>query len=179
MNISKEKIVLGKFGKIYGIKGWIRLFSYTQNKRNLFSYKKLFIISNMKDICFIKFNQYIKKKKYFVVKINNINRTKEVINFVNHKIYILKYELIKYKNKQEYYWNDIIGCYVLNINKIYLGKIINIIETKIYDIIIIKSNKLHVKNKKILIPFIEPNIIKSIDLINHIIKVNWNLQFYK
>ncbi|QJC37085.1 16S rRNA processing protein RimM [Enterobacteriaceae endosymbiont of Donacia vulgaris] len=175
MNILKEKITLGKFGKIYGIKGWIRLFSYTQNKKNIFFYKKLFILNNIKNIFFIKVNQYIKKKKFFIVQINNINSPNEISNFIHHKIYIFKHELVKYKNKQEYYWNDIIGCHVLNINKIYFGKIINIIETKIYDIIIIKSNNLYMKNKKILIPFIKPNIIKSIDLINRIIKVNWNL----
>ncbi|QJC34275.1 16S rRNA processing protein RimM [Enterobacteriaceae endosymbiont of Donacia cinerea] len=175
MNILKEKITLGKFGKTYGIKGWIKLFSYTQNKKNIFLYKKLFIQKNIKNIFFIKFNQYIKKKKYFIVQINNFYKTEEIINFINHKIYIFKYQLVKYKDKQEYYWNDIIGCHILNINKVYLGKVINIIETKIYDIIIIKSNNLYKKNKKILIPFIEPNIIKNIDLINHIIKVNWSL----
>ncbi|QJC35866.1 ribosome maturation factor RimM [Enterobacteriaceae endosymbiont of Donacia sparganii] len=174
MNILKEKIILGKFGKIYGIKGWIRLFSYTQNKNNIFLYKKLFILNNIRNIVFIKFNQFKVKKNYFIVKINNLNKNEDTIKFINHQIYIFKYELIKYKNKKEYYWIDIIGCHILNKHKIYLGKVINIIETKIYDILIIKSNNLF-KKKIIFIPFIEPNIIRKIDLIHNIIKVNWNL----
>ncbi|QJC38306.1 16S rRNA processing protein RimM [Enterobacteriaceae endosymbiont of Donacia marginata] len=172
MNLLNKKIILGKFGKIYGIKGWIRLFSYTEDKKNIFLYKKLFIINHMKDIFFIKFNKYKNKKKYFIVQINNLYKNQDTIKFINHKIYIFKNELIKYKKKKEYYWHDIIGCYILN-NKIYLGKVINIVTTKLYDILIIQPNNLYIK-KKILIPFIEPHIIKNIDLINNIIKVNWN-----
>lgn len=174
MNILNKKIILGKFGKIYGIKGWIRLFSYTENKKSIFLYKKLFIINNIKDIFFLKFNKYKNKKKYFIVQINNFNKNEDTIKFINHEIYIFKNELTKYKKEKEYYWNDIIGCSILNNSNIFIGKVINIITTKLYDIIIIKPNNLYIK-KKILIPFIEPNIIKNIDLINNIIKVHWDL----
>ncbi|QJC38727.1 16S rRNA processing protein RimM [Enterobacteriaceae endosymbiont of Donacia fulgens] len=173
MNILNKKIILGKFGKIYGIKGLIRLFSYTEKKKSIFLYKKLFIINNIKDIFFIKFNKYKDKKKYFIVKINNVNKNEDTIKFINHEIYIFKNELIKYKKEKEYYWDEIIGCYILNNNNINIGKVINIITIKLYDILIIQPNNLYMK-KKILIPFIEPNIIKNIDLINKIIKVNWD-----
>ncbi|QJC37495.1 16S rRNA processing protein RimM [Enterobacteriaceae endosymbiont of Donacia thalassina] len=174
MNILNKKIILGKFGKLYGIKGWIRLFSYTQNKKSIFLYKNLFILDDIKNITFIKFNQYKNKKNFFIVQINNLNKNENTVKFINNKIYIFKDELIKYKHKKEYYWNDIIGCYILNNNKIYLGKIINIMATKMYDILIIQPNDLKTK-KKILIPFIEPNIIKNINLVKNIIKVNWNI----
>ncbi|QJC37904.1 16S rRNA processing protein RimM [Enterobacteriaceae endosymbiont of Donacia bicoloricornis] len=174
MNNLNKKIILGKFGKVYGVKGWIRLFSYTENKKSIFLYKKLFIINDINNVFFINFNKYKNKKKYFIVQINNVFKNKDSNKFVNHHIYIFKNELIKYKKKKEYYWNDIIGCYILNNNKIYLGRVTNIVTTKLYDILIIQSNNLYIK-KKIFIPFIEPNIIRDVDLINNIIKVNWSL----
>ncbi|QJC32645.1 ribosome maturation factor RimM [Enterobacteriaceae endosymbiont of Donacia dentata] len=172
----KKKIILGQFGKIYGIKGWIKLFSYTEKKINIFFYKNLFVLNNEKNIFFIKFNKYICRKNYYIVQINHLSDNKDVINFINHKIYIFKYNLIKYKNKNEYFWNDIIGCKVFNIKKIYYGVIINIIEIKIHDVIVIKSNYLNINRKKnILIPFIKNKIIKNIDLINNFIEVDWYL----
>ncbi|QJC33045.1 ribosome maturation factor RimM [Enterobacteriaceae endosymbiont of Donacia semicuprea] len=171
----KKKIILGKFGKVYGIKGWIRLFSYTQNKVDIFFYKNLFILDNKKKIFFLKFNKYIFKKKSYIVQINHFYKNEDIISFVNYKIYIFKSNLIKYRNKNEYYWNDIIGCRVINIKKIYLGIVSHIMETKIHDIIIIKSNSRDMNKKNILIPFIENKIIKKIDLINNYIITDWYL----
>ncbi|QJC33457.1 ribosome maturation factor RimM [Enterobacteriaceae endosymbiont of Donacia clavipes] len=171
----KKKIILGKFGKVYGIKGWIRLFSYTQNKIDIFFYKNLFILDNKKKILFLNFNKYILKKKSYIVQVNHFCKNEDTISFVNHKIYIFKYNLIKYKNKDEYYWNDIIGCKVINIKKIYIGIVNNIMETKIHDIIIIKSNLININKNNILIPFIENKIIKKIDLINNYIIIDWYL----
>ncbi|QJC34679.1 16S rRNA processing protein RimM [Enterobacteriaceae endosymbiont of Donacia crassipes] len=174
MTILKKKIILGQFSQTYGIKGWIKLYSYTQNKKNIFLYKKIFIINNIKDICFIKFYKYKVYKKNYIVKFKNLNNINDVSNLKNKKIFIFKNELRKYKNIKEYYWYEIIGCYVFN-KYFFLGKIINLISLKTHDVLIIKSNLLKINKKKILIPFIEPNIITKIDLINKFIKVNWDI----
>ncbi|QJC36266.1 16S rRNA processing protein RimM [Enterobacteriaceae endosymbiont of Donacia cincticornis] len=174
MNIFKKKIILGKFGKTYGIKGWIKLYSYTQKKRNIFLYKKIFILNNINVIYFIKFFKYKVYKKNYIVQLKNLSSINTIINLINQKIYIFKNELKKYKNIKEYYWYEIIGCYVFN-KYFLLGKVVDLIKLKIHDVIIIQPNLFKINKKEILIPFIEPNIIKKIDLTNKIIKVNWDV----
>ncbi|QJC29698.1 16S rRNA processing protein RimM [Enterobacteriaceae endosymbiont of Plateumaris pusilla] len=181
MNIIK-KIVLGKFGSVHGIKGYIKLYSYTSNKKNIFFYKNLFIMNNKSKIVPIIFTNWIFNNNYYIVKINNFNNRNEVIKLVNYKIYIFYHYLTKYKKIGEYYWNDIIGCKIININNSNnLGIVKNIISTGANDVLIIKSDIL-IKNKKNiklkLIPFIENQVIKNIDLTNHIIQVNWNFNIY-
>ncbi|QJC31826.1 16S rRNA processing protein RimM [Enterobacteriaceae endosymbiont of Donacia tomentosa] len=177
MHITKKKIILGKFGRVHGIHGWIKLFSFTKRKGDIFNYKNLFILKNQKNSFLIKFSNYIIKKNNYIVKINNINNRNKITEFVNCKIYILEAELILYKKPKEYYWYEIIGCKVININKVYLGYIIQIIETGANDVIVVKYQNLNKKiiNKKILIPFIFKQVIKNIDLINKVIKVSWEL----
>ncbi|QJC33863.1 16S rRNA processing protein RimM [Enterobacteriaceae endosymbiont of Donacia provostii] len=170
----KKKILLGQFGKFFGIKGWIKLYSFTQNKKDIFLYKKIFILNNINNIFFIKFFKYKIYKKNYIVKFNNFNNINEISHLINKKIFISYSELKKYKNIKEYYWYEIIGCYVFNQNFL-LGKVTNLISLKIYDILIIKTNLLKVHKKKILIPFIENYIIKKIDLNNKFIQVDWNL----
>ncbi len=36
--MSNEKIVVGKFGATYGIRGWLKVFSYTDNAESIFDY---------------------------------------------------------------------------------------------------------------------------------------------
>ncbi|QJC30139.1 16S rRNA processing protein RimM [Enterobacteriaceae endosymbiont of Plateumaris sericea] len=181
MNIIKN-IVLGKFGSVYGIKGYIKLYSYTVNKKNIFFYKNLFIINNKSKIFPIIFTKWIFNNNYYIVKINNFNNRNDVIKLVNYKIYIFYHYLIKYKKIGEYYWNDIIGCKIININNSNnLGQVKDIISTGANDVLIIESNIIieNKKNiKKQLIPFIENQVIKSINLIKHIIKVDWDFNIY-
>ncbi|QJC29251.1 ribosome maturation factor RimM [Enterobacteriaceae endosymbiont of Plateumaris rustica] len=181
MNIIKN-IVLGQFGSVYGIQGYIRLFSYTSNKKNIFFYKNLFVIDNNSLILPIIFTKWIYNNNYYIVKINNFNNRNDVFKLVNYKIYILYSCLIKYKKIDEYYWNDIIGCKVFNINNYKnLGKVKNIISTGANDVLVIQSiiiikNKKNIKKQ--LIPFIKNQVIKNVDLIKNTIEVDWNFHIY-
>ncbi|QJC28806.1 16S rRNA processing protein RimM [Enterobacteriaceae endosymbiont of Plateumaris consimilis] len=175
-------IVLGQFGSVYGIKGYIKLFSYTFIKSNIFVYKNLFIINNETKIFPIIFKKWIFNNNYYIVKIINFNERNDLIKLVNYKIYILYNYLIKYKNIDEYYWNDIIGCKIINVNNYKnLGIVKDIISTGSNDVLIIESvaiskNKKNIKKQ--LIPFIENQVIKNINLIKNVIEVDWNFNIY-
>ncbi len=36
MSKQSEKIVMGKFGSTYGIRGWLKVFSFTDNAESIF-----------------------------------------------------------------------------------------------------------------------------------------------
>ena len=43
MDLKETPEVMGKFGAVFGIKGWLKVFSFTENPENLFTYKPWFI----------------------------------------------------------------------------------------------------------------------------------------
>ncbi|QJC31407.1 16S rRNA processing protein RimM [Enterobacteriaceae endosymbiont of Macroplea mutica] len=165
-------IILGKFGSLYGIKGWIKLFSYTENHGNIFLYKNLFILDQLNKKHYIKFYQYIYKKKFYITQINIDNNIINNLNFnlVNKNIMIQYKDIIIYKKPKEYYWYDIIKCKITNTENNNLGVVTNIITTGIHDILEVQQ---HNHQKKIYIPFIMQQIIKKIDLLKKIIIVHW------
>ncbi|HFF4305999.1 TPA: ribosome maturation factor RimM, partial [Vibrio cholerae O1] len=38
MSKQNEKLVVGKLGSSYGIRGWLKVFSYTDNPESIFDY---------------------------------------------------------------------------------------------------------------------------------------------
>ncbi|MDE5286126.1 MAG: ribosome maturation factor RimM, partial [Buchnera aphidicola] len=44
----KKLILIGKTGKSYGILGWITIFSFSENKKNIFSYLPWFLCKENK-----------------------------------------------------------------------------------------------------------------------------------
>ncbi|NIH41065.1 MAG: 16S rRNA processing protein RimM [Buchnera aphidicola (Periphyllus aceris)] len=163
MNLkNSKKIIVGKICSPYGILGWIKLFSFTEKIKKIFKYKPLLYFYKKK-IKTLKIKLWKKYKNFFLVKIKNINTRTKAFLLKNKKIFIYSKQLKKKKN--EYYWYEIIDLKVFNTEKIFLGKVIDIIRTPTNDILKINfiSSK---KEKKIekLIPFVEKKIITKISL---------------
>ncbi|QCI18558.1 ribosome maturation factor RimM [Buchnera aphidicola (Aphis nasturtii)] len=175
MNIKLNKLIdpilVGKIGKVYGILGWINFFSFTETKEKIFSYLPWFILKN-KTWETIQLKNWKQHNNHFIIQINNIVDRSLASKWTNTEIFIDKSQLPKLK-KNEYYWNDIIKCKVFNIQNKYLGIVTDLISHEYNDTLLIK-NDFTKNNKKIMIPFIAEKIVKSIDITNKIIKVQWN-----
>ena len=69
-----------------------------------------------------------------------------------------------------YYWRDLIGFEVNNEDNLNLGILDSFFETGSNDVmIVIGSNK-----NRMLIPFINVEVVKKVDLKKKIISVDWN-----
>ncbi|XAJ81713.1 ribosome maturation factor RimM [Buchnera aphidicola (Aphis aurantii)] len=165
-------MLVGKIGKVYGILGWINFYSFTENKEKIFSYLPWFILKN-KAWEIIQLKNWKKHNNHFIIQINNIIDRSIANKWTNTEIFINKNQLPKLK-QDEYYWDDIIKCKVFNVTKKYLGTVINLINNKHNDILLLQ-NECEKKNiKKIMIPFVIGKIIQKIDIKNKIIIVKWN-----
>lgn len=180
VHFPSRPIVVGRIGGAYGIKGWVKIISFTDNILNIFYYDPWFVFFKdqwklMKLECW-----KLRKKRCCIAKIFGIINREEAMLFNNCNLVIDNAQLPNlYDN--EYYWKDIIGCKVITIKGRNLGYICNIIETLAHDILVIRSidsnNFVTTGNKDCLVPFVYSNIIKNIDLINHVITVDWDYNY--
>ncbi|QCI20149.1 ribosome maturation factor RimM [Buchnera aphidicola (Brevicoryne brassicae)] len=175
LNKTVNPILIGKVGKPYGILGWITIFSFSEKKEKIFNYLPWFFFKEKKWIK-INLDNWKKHKKNFIVKIKGVSDRTEATMLTNSNILINSHQLPILK-KNEYYWFEIISFNVFNTNQEYLGQVIDLMRTKNNDILIIK-NELKNYKKKILIPFIDKEIINKIDVYNKIIIVQWNSIIY-
>jgi 16S rRNA processing protein RimM len=73
--------------------------------------------------------------------------------------------------EREYYWADLEGLKVYTCENIYLGIISAIFATGANDVLVITDKK------RYLIPFLLDHTIKSIDLENKTMIVDWDAEF--
>jgi 16S rRNA processing protein RimM len=106
-----EKVVLvGKILKTHGVKGLVKLQSYTQNPKDIFNYSVLFNKDLSKQYR-IKFKNNLNKNT-FIVELNDINNVNDAEKFKDVELYIKRTSLPKLKNN-EFYSIDLIGLKVL------------------------------------------------------------------
>ena len=75
--------------------------------------------------------------------------------------------------KNEYYWADLIGLTVINLEEIELGKITSLIETAAHDVLVVHSDPSNDSDSEQLIPFVMQHYIKNIDLDANLMTVDW------
>ncbi|KPJ67386.1 MAG: hypothetical protein AMJ43_03755 [Coxiella sp. DG_40] len=162
----QNKIIIGRFGSTYGIKGWIKIISFTDPKVKILQYQPWWIKKNQQwqqiDIEDSKCHG-----KNIIVKLHDIDNCDQAKTYTNIDINIQHDQLPKLP-KDEYYWSDLEGLTVLDKSGKKLGIVDHLIETGSNDVLVIKNGKQH------LIPYID-NVIIKVDLKKKIIKVDWEL----
>ncbi|KAF5272351.1 hypothetical protein FQR65_LT17436 [Abscondita terminalis] len=154
--MTKKKVLVGTIGKPYGVKGWVKINSYTEPVSNILDYQPWYLEAPNKP-----FSQP-----------NPI----EIIDNCLHGQLILAL-LANYREKffplaeQEYYWTDLEGLKVYTCENTYLGIIQTIFATGANDVLVITDKKRH------LVPFLLNQTIKSIDLENKTMIVDWDAEF--
>ena len=76
-------------------------------------------------------------------------------------------------NPGEYYWADLEGMSVFNLQDIYLGKVDYLLETGSNDVMFVVNKE---DNKTRCLPFLSPYLIK-VDLESKKILVDWDPDF--
>lgn len=166
-------IVIGKIKRAYGVRGWVKIVSFTDKSENIFCYAPwLVFLKNQWKLIRLECWKSIKEK--YIVKISGVSNREMAMLLTNSNLIIGETQL-PFLCNNEYYWKDIIGCTVITVQGNDLGCVDYIIETIAHDVLVVKLFKQNfVKTKNCLIPFIYNRIIKNVNLIKNVIVVDWN-----
>ena len=163
-NQDDEFILVASVGKPVGLKGWAKVNSFTRPPENLFNFKNFFLeVDGVKEN--INIDEFSKSGKNYILKVESLNSIEEIERLKNKEIFIKSKDLPKLKDN-EFYWKDLIGMEVRQIDRTVIGVVVEIIETGSDDVLVVDKN-----NKKELIPFNFGEIIKEVS--DNSIIVDW------
>ena len=165
-----KKIYLGKITGVHGIKGWLKIQSFSSPPENILNYPS-WIINNQGEEELYSIEQGRKQNNKIVVKLEKIDDRNTAESLINSKIQILRSDLPKLSN-ENYYWSDLVGLSVLNSEEKVIGKIESLIETGANDVMVIIT----LKDERILIPFVMHEIIKEVNVELNYIKIDWSIE---
>lgn len=169
-------LILGKIGSAYGIRGWLRVFSSTENAENIFDYQPWFI-QRAGQWQTVALESWRHHNQDLIIKLDNVDDRDAANLFTNYEIVVDASQLPALADG-DYYWKDIIGCQVVTSKGYQLGKVTELMETGSNDVLVIKANlKDAFGVGERLLPFLDGQVIKKVDLDNRIIEVEWDPAF--
>lgn len=163
------KIAVGRFGSPFGIKGWIKVISYTDPIEQILQYVPWYLDKDPKKV--LKNVKGQLHGKQLIVHLNDCHDRDQAKAYTNLEIYINR-EQLPSLSEEEYYWHDLLGLEVINQQNILFGKIKNIFATGSNDVLVVEDEN----GKERYLPYIEGVIIK-VDLQKKQLSVDWDADF--
>ena len=164
---SGKKILVGKISNPHGIKGWVKVISFTDPIDNILSYKKWTISDNETEKTYCLEDSRIQGNK-IVIKLEGVNNRDDADLLKNLQIEINRSDLPKLE-ENSYYWEDLVDFNVINIKGMHVGKVDSLFRTGSNDVLVIINET----KQRLLVPFIMEEVIKYVDLAKELISIDW------
>ena len=160
---------MGRIVGAFGILGWVKVKVDTQDVTSLVNYSSPHLLIN-DDWVPTKFEKYSTQNDILQIKLKGINDRDQAMALKGVVIGVGRDEFPKL-NDDEYYWTDLIGLEVFNLNNERLGIIESLMETGANDVLVIKND-----DQQHLIPFVGKHI-QTVDLAQRKIIVDWGIDY--
>jgi 16S rRNA processing protein RimM len=164
-----NKIVVGKVAGAYGVKGWLKVFPFTELKENILGFTH-WEVEKHRGGNAVKVGPGKVHGKFVIVQLEGVD-SREQAEAMKGALVKVDKEALKVLRKDEYYWADLIGLTVQNLSDVQFGKVESLMETGANDVLVVKGER------ECLVPFILEQVVKSVDLDNKLIVVDWDPEF--
>jgi 16S rRNA processing protein RimM len=166
--VSQKFVTLGRISGLYGVTGWVKVYSHTSPLNNILKYSKWYLKIEES------WQEYQLETgkphgKGIIAKLAGIDDRDVAATFIDIDIAIPRDQLPEL-GKNEFYWTDLEGIKVVTIEGVELGLLDHLFETGANDVMVIKGERQR------LLPYID-QVVKRVDLEAGIMEVDWDPDF--
>lgn len=166
MSSSAGRVTVGRLAGVYGVKGWLRVQSFTQPLENLLNYAPWHVEGHgVKAV-----NEGRPHGKGLIVHLDGIDDRDAAAMLVGNDVSVER-SLLPELDAGDYYWSDLIGLKVVNRDGDDLGKIVRLLETGVHDVLVIQGDR------ERLIPYAPGRTVDAVDLGSGTMTVDWGADY--
>jgi 16S rRNA processing protein RimM len=167
---DENLVVLGHVSGVFGVKGWLKIHSETDPVQNIVKYDPWFI---QKDKTWSKVKPLQGKLhgKGVIVQLDGYNDRDQAAELKGCEIAVRRDQLPAVADRDDFYWTDLEGLRVENLEGFYLGEISHLFETGSNDVMVINGDR------ERLVPYIWEQVVKKVDLDNGLMILDWDPDF--
>lgn len=166
--MASDKLIVGNINGVFGVQGWVKIFSHTDPRENILGYSPWWIKckGEWQQVSIVD-SKVQQGGKLLVAKLDNVDDRDLAREYMGCEIAIENAQLDR--SGDGILWIDLIGCEVVQQDGIQIGTVKDLIETGAHDVLRV------VGDGEELIPFVMDEFVINVDLDARQIVVNWEL----
>ena len=165
-----SQVIVGRISGLYGVRGGMKIHSYTRPREQIFSYHP-WLIGRANEWTTRTLRAGQPHGKTLIAFIDGVADRDTALPLVGMDIAIHR-EQMPQLPEGEYYWCDLLGLEVYDLNGRYLGSISEIEETGANDVLVVAQGE-----QKILIPLVMREVVQEVNLETGLLRVDWNPEY--
>lgn len=171
MPLNKSGIRLGRVASPYGVKGWVKLVSFTQPRDNIFSYRHFFANREGVQVA-LEMDAGKPQGKGLIAHFVGFDTPEAVRELTGLELCVCS-DTLPELGAEDYYWHQLIGLRVINRTGVNLGRIESLFETGANDVMVVEPDGDSVDDKQRLIPWLPDRVVIEVELANDRVVVDW------
>ena len=165
MGVETQPVILGRISGLFGVKGWVKVYSYTEPREAVLDYDR-WLLSGKDGWQDATVAEGQRHGKTVIVRIDGYDDRDQAAGLIGTEIGIPRDELPETEDDQ-YYWSELEGLSVVDRDGTELGKVSHLLETGANDVMVVKGDT------ERLIPFAMGRFVLGVDLTKGEIRVDW------
>ena len=166
---DQELLELGKISGVFGVKGWVKVYSDTDPREGITGYSP-WLVKHKGQWREFEVEDGQRQGKTVIAKLKGIDDRDQAMLLTGAVIAIHPGQLEELGDN-EYYWHQLENLRVINTEGVELGKVDHMMETGANDVMVLKGDR------ERLIPFTQGHAVVSVDLSAGVITVDWDPDF--
>lgn len=175
-----DLVILGRVTSVYGIKGWVKVFSETEPMQGILEYRPWLIKPKNQDWQPVNLVGGKQHGKGLIVQFEGCNDRNWAMRYCGATIAVPK-DSLPALDEDDFYWHQLEGLRVYTEDdagrEILLGRVDHLMSTGSNDVLVVKGFTESIDGRERLLPYLPGQVIKGVDLQAGEIRVDWDPEF--
>ncbi|MDF9390964.1 MULTISPECIES: ribosome maturation factor RimM [Methylococcus] len=162
-------VVVGRVAGAFGVRGWVKAVSFTDPPVNLVGYRPWTLrrgdVERTADVL-----EGREHGNTVIVRLQGVDTREQAEALKGFEVTVRRSQLPP-PAPGEYYRIDLIGLKVVNLEGVALGEIVDVMETGANDVLVVRGDR------ERLLPFVQGEFVKSVNLEESRMVVDWDPGF--
>ncbi|BCR23614.1 MULTISPECIES: ribosome maturation factor RimM [Pseudomonadaceae] len=170
----EDLIVLGKITSVHGVRGEVKIYSFTDPIDNLLGYPA-WTLKRDGEVKQVELVSGRLQGKILVAKLKGLDDREVARTFAGFDICVPR-ALLPDLDDGEYYWHQLEGLKVIDLQGQLLGRLDHLLETGSNDVMVVKPCPGSLDDRERLLPYTE-QCVQKVDLAAGEMRVDWDADF--
>ena len=167
-------VTLGRIAGLFGVHGWVKVHSYTRPPQAILEYD-VWLVGKHCDWHTQQLREGRQQGRGIVARLADTSSREQASALVGADIGV-PLEQLPALPQGEYYWAELEGLRVVNLEGLTLGVVSHLLETGANDVMVVVPEGVSARSvaaQSRLIPYVR-QVVKQVDLESGIVRVDWN-----
>ncbi|SFR74838.1 16S rRNA processing protein RimM [Marinobacter daqiaonensis] len=175
MTQHSQETVIGQVTSVFGVKGWLKVYSYTDPVEGILNYRNWTLVQDGKRIA-AELEDGRRQGQGIVVKLRNVDDRDLARTYGGAEIRVPLAELPELP-EGEYYWYQLEGLDVFTVEGECLGYVHHLMETGANDVLVVRANEASIDQRERLIPYLPDQVVRTVEIPTRRMVVDWDPEF--